>query len=370
MKILFIGSRLFDDIAYYLKEKNIYSILTESNLDALNLDLADEVHIVSRGMDEPSKIAIKKDVDAIVPLIGIDPPLEDIAIMKEKLEKNFNIPVISANINVIEISSDKAKTKEFFEKNSIKTPSFKIISMDNINDSFKFPLVLKQKEGQGGKDIKVCKNLKDMKEYLDNYNGALLEEFIEGSEISVEVLGYKNDYVALTPIYKGETTLEGIHPLSKTKYGPFISKYIDNNEIKRIALNIAKKLSADGITEIDFLFSSKTHKLYAIEVNSRPNGTRYLTSATCNIYTLLKLVDMATDDFSSSNIKNEMKNYYSCEIPIGNFTGPKPKEPFKSFDNNDYIVHGPLNYERITLRANSKKDLNYLIKKLNLNKNS
>ena len=46
MKILFIGSRLFDDVAYYLKEEGIYSIITESNENADNLDLADEVFIV------------------------------------------------------------------------------------------------------------------------------------------------------------------------------------------------------------------------------------------------------------------------------------------------------------------------------------
>ena len=31
MKILCIGSRLFDDVSPYLKEKGYYSIITESN---------------------------------------------------------------------------------------------------------------------------------------------------------------------------------------------------------------------------------------------------------------------------------------------------------------------------------------------------
>ena len=86
MKILFIGARLFEDVAPYTKNLAINSILTESNPESPNLKLADSYHIVSRGMDEPMQIAINEEVDGVVPLIGIDEPLVEIAIMKERLE--------------------------------------------------------------------------------------------------------------------------------------------------------------------------------------------------------------------------------------------------------------------------------------------
>ena len=50
MKILFIGSRLFDDAAWYAKKLGIETIVTESNNQAVNLDLADKVYIVPRGI--------------------------------------------------------------------------------------------------------------------------------------------------------------------------------------------------------------------------------------------------------------------------------------------------------------------------------
>ena len=46
MKLLFIGSRLYDDIDWYVKSKDVESVLTESNEDAINLDLPDQVFIV------------------------------------------------------------------------------------------------------------------------------------------------------------------------------------------------------------------------------------------------------------------------------------------------------------------------------------
>jgi carbamoylphosphate synthase large subunit len=82
MKLLFIGARLFDDVALYTKKMGITTILTESNPQALNLDLADSHHIVPRGMELPKEIALKEDVDGVVPLIGIDGTLIDVALLK------------------------------------------------------------------------------------------------------------------------------------------------------------------------------------------------------------------------------------------------------------------------------------------------
>ena len=89
MKILFIGARLFDDVALYTKKNCIQSIISESNAESHNLKLADSNYIVSRGMEEPMKIAIQEEVDGVVPLIGIDGPLIEVAIMKKKLEEDM-----------------------------------------------------------------------------------------------------------------------------------------------------------------------------------------------------------------------------------------------------------------------------------------
>ena len=61
MKLLFIGSRLYDDIDWYVRSKNIESVLTESNEEAINLDLPDQVFIVPRGMDGPNRPCRRRD---------------------------------------------------------------------------------------------------------------------------------------------------------------------------------------------------------------------------------------------------------------------------------------------------------------------
>ena len=363
MKLLFIGSRLYDDIDWYVRSKGIDSVLTESNEEAINLDLPDHVFIVPRGMDGPKQVALMQNVDAVVPLIGIDPPLIDVAHMKEELEEEYNIPVIAAGVRAVELTSDKIKTKEFYTEIGVATPQYQILNGPDELE-LEFPVVLKQGEGQGGKDIKVAKSIEDVNEYFEEFDQALCEKFVEGSEISIEVLGYGGEYVALPPIYKGETTLEGTHPLNKVKTGPCMVEGLDNNLVQHIAYKVAKNLASDGIFEMDFMYSKQENQLYAIEVNTRPNGTRYLTTATCGINSLCELVNMAIGEFSLAEISDKLQYHYSTEIPIGNYEGPSPNEPVKSFEVNDFVVHGPEGYQRVTARANSKKELEILVDKL------
>jgi len=363
MKLLFIGSRLYDDIDWYVKSKGIESVLTESNEEAINLDLPDQVFIVPRGMDGPKQVALMQKVDAIVPLIGIDPPFIDVAHMKEEIEAEYGIPVIAAGVRAVELTSNKIKTKGFYNEIGVATPDYQILNSPEELE-IDLPVVLKQGEGQGGKDIKVARSIEDVEEYFKEFDQALCEEFIEGSEISIEVLGFNGEYVALPPIYKGETTLEGTHPLNKTKTGPCMVNGLDNILVQHTAYKVAKNLDSDGIFEMDFMYCPKKDQLYAIEVNTRPNGTRYLTTATCGVNSLCELVNMAIGEFSLSNIYDKLQYYYSTEIPIGNYEGPSPNVPVKSFKDNDFVVHGPEGYQRVTARAKSKEDLEKLIDKL------
>ena len=363
MKLLFIGSRLYDDIDWYVKSKGIESVLTESNEEAINLDLPDQVFIVPRGMDGPKQVALMQNVDAVVPLIGIDPPLIDVAHMKEEMESEYGVPVVAAGVRAVELTSNKIKTKAFYEDIGVTTPKYQVLSSpDDL--TLDLPVVLKQGEGQGGKDIKVAKTPDDVEEYFKQFDEALCEEFIEGAEISIEVLGFNGEYVALPPIYKGETTLEGTHPLNKTKTGPCMVEGLDNNLVQHTAYKVAKNLASDGIFEMDFMYSRERDQLYAIEVNTRPNGTRYLTTATCGVNSLCELVNMAIGEFSLSNISDKLQYFHSTEIPVGNYNGPSPKEPVKSFEHNDFVVHGPEGYQRITARAASKEELEKLLEKL------
>ena len=372
MKVLFIGSRLYDDVAYHADKLGIESIITESNEEAPNLDLATRYYIVPRGMDKPMEIALKENVDAIVPLLGIDPPLMDVAIMKEDIEKNHNIPVISSNVNAVAIASDKVKTKEFFKSIGLDVPPAKVLSKEDFETEeefigklgFDFPIVLKQGEGQGGKDICITNEFSDVLDYFDRFEQSLIEKFIEGSEVSIEVLGWNGDYLPLVPVYKGDTSLEGIHPIKRLRYGPCDFEKIENEEFRRIAKHIASSLKSEGTIDMDLIYSNEENKVYAIEINTRPSGTRYLSFACTGLNPLNLLVDIAADKFNPDALEDEIKDYHALEIPIGDYEGPAPQEPLKEYVNGNFIVHGPKGYERLTIRGNTKEETFEIAKEL------
>ncbi len=372
MKVLFIGSRLYDDVAYHVDELGVESIITESNEEAPNLDLPSKYYIVPRGMDKPMEIAIEEKVDAIVPLLGIDPPLMDVAIMKEEIEEKHNIPVISSNVNAVSIASDKIKTKEFFKSINLNVPPAKVLNKDDFDSEeeflgklgFEFPIVLKQGEGQGGKDICITNQYDDVLEYFNTFEQALIEKFIEGSEVSIEVIGWDGEYLPLVPVYKGETNLEGIHPIKRLRYGPCDFDEMDNEEFRKIAKHIATNLKSEGTIDMDLIYSKDENKVYAIEINTRPSGTRYLSFACTDLNPLNLLVDIAIGKFDVETLESEMKSYYTLEIPIGDYEGPAPQEPVKEYVNGNFIVHGPKGYQRLTIRGNTREETFEIAKEL------
>ncbi|MDD3753685.1 MAG: ATP-grasp domain-containing protein [Methanobacterium sp.] len=375
MKLLFIGARLFDDVAVYTKKMGITTVLTESNPRAQNLDLADSYHIVPRGMEHPKDIAIKEDVDGVVPLIGIDEPLKEVALLKEELETDHSLPVVASPLKAVSIAGDKVKTKQFLLKNNIKTPEHDLIHSCTQMGTKKYPLVLKQAHGQGGKDIKIALSQEDVCYYLEEYDTALVERFLEGIEISIEILRWKNDSIPLVPVSKGKTTLECIHPLKKLKKAPLRiddaikdakTKQFSQN-IRNIALNIANLLKIEGTADLDLIFDKYDKNTYVLEINTRISGTRYLTAASSDINPLHEMVDMATGSWNVNNVTKRIKEYCALEIPVGDYVSDKNNYRFREFHGeNGWIIHGPDNHQRITIRGKDEKNAHKTATHLNL----
>ena len=367
MKLLFVGARLFDDVALYAKQKGLETILTESNPMARNLELADKHYLVPRGMNDPMDIAIKEDVDAVVPLMGIDGPLLEVAKMKEKLEEDHGIPVVASGVFATSIARDKLKTKEFLLEKGIKTPKFhKILpgqgTVETIDTNF--PVVLKQPEGQGGSGVEVLSSRADLDNRLadltDSMEEIFLEEFLQGIEVSIEVLRWKGSSVPLVPVYKGETTVEGIHPLNKIKKAPLDVDGIDNRKnnrnIQELASKIAELVGIEGTADIDIIFNAETKENNIIEINNRPSGTRYITAASTDVNPLHELVDMGADCWNPENVQKRLKDFAGLEIPVGKLESDRNNYKFRNFSGEEsWIVHGPENYERITIRGKTMK---------------
>ena len=183
------------------------------------------------------------------------------------------------------LAMDKIASKKIFNKNNILTPKFiKFKNNSEVNSNLKnkirkklkFPVVVKPiNEGSSvGVYISTEKNLKKNLLKLRKYKEVIIEEFINGREIQVAILGKKKlgaielkpkrkfyDYKAK---YDTKSKTEHIIPVNLTKKSL--------NKVLNIALKAHKLLKCKGVTRSDFKFFK--NKFYLLELNTQPGMTK------------------------------------------------------------------------------------------------
>jgi len=179
------------------------------------------------------------------------------------------------------IALNKVCSKIIFEENEINTPKWEFVPTMPGNDwtpKLDFPLVVKPNTGGSSIDIEMVEDMdslkKAMKRILDQREGVLIEERIEGMEITCGVLGDS----PLPPIL--------IEPDSNSNFFDYYSKYTKGaakeicpapisedltKRIKELALKCHNILGLSGYSRTDFIV--RGDEIYALEVNTLPGMT-------------------------------------------------------------------------------------------------
>ena len=120
----------------------------------------------------------------------------------------LDIPYTGSNTFSLALALNKALTKKILKAENIPTPNFQLFTKGSqeLDPVLKFPLIIKPNcEGSAkGIDISNVVNSKDdlykkAKEIINSYKQeALVEEFIEGKELTVGIL--ENGKTTILPI--------------------------------------------------------------------------------------------------------------------------------------------------------------------------
>ena len=218
------------------------------------------------------------DREALVPMIC------------EELE----IPFTAAGSETLVITLNKAKTKEILENNRIATPKFQIFENedDELLEDMKFPLLVKPLLEGSSKGL-LNENLvndneslrKIIKKIKINYGQpAIVEEFLNGREFTVSVIGYENPIILPIVEIKFDHLPKNIHPMDSyeakwiydnpnAKIDPLvcpaeIDKELEN-KIKEVALKTFKVLDCKDWARIDIRLD-KDGVPNVLEVNALP----------------------------------------------------------------------------------------------------
>ena len=127
-------------------------------------------------------ICNENDINLVIPLNDND--LEPLSIGKSFLEQNGRIVVV-CNKQSIKISTDKLKTYDFFKDVGIKTPKTWKSNEKNKSD---FPILIKPRYGSAGQNVFKVNNQDELKFYIPRITDPIIQEFIDGSEITTDVI--------------------------------------------------------------------------------------------------------------------------------------------------------------------------------------
>ena len=178
---------------------------------------------------------------------------------------------------------DKLKSKEIFEKNGLEVPLRMMLqhSPSENNDivikplregsSFGVSIIKRWWDYKKSRpSLETEEALKEAQKYGD---GVLIEEFIEGKELTVAIVG-ESTYPAIEIIspnefYDFSAKYDGIG----TKYIPANLSSTETKKLSEICLKAFKSLGCSGWGRVDLIKSKNDGILYILEVNTVPGMT-------------------------------------------------------------------------------------------------
>ncbi len=240
-------------------------------------------------------------------------PLADFEIAR--VMEKYRIGFTGAGSKVLQTCTDKAATKYLLLSKGINTPAFQVFQPGKpIHNGLKFPLFVKpvsEDASIGINDDSIVRNENELKRQVRSIHrmykqAALVEQYIEGREITASVIGNGEQAVAL--------------PLSEIIYGRDISarfltfdaKWVTgsieyqesvgrcptdlppdtDHAIKDIALRAYHALGCRDYARVDFRLSGDCP--FVLEVNPNPcinpDNTGFVRAATAAGYSYNKMV--------------------------------------------------------------------------------
>jgi D-alanine-D-alanine ligase len=188
----------------------------------------------------------------------------------------LKIPYTHSGVRASAIAMDKFFTKIILQPNGVNSAKGKIYTRSEIEkENFAKPCVIKPVDDGSSVGVIILKQNEKLDiSKLSNANRFLVEDFIEGRELSIAVL----DGVALGVVEIRPKS--GVYDY-KSKYTSGASEYLVpapiSKNIEEIAFEYAQKahniLGCKGVSRSDIIYSEKENKLYFLEINTHPGMT-------------------------------------------------------------------------------------------------
>lgn len=216
------------------QDSDIRIIATDIDELSPGLHLADRGYIVPRFGDSRyfqaiENIVVDEDVDIILP--ALDPILEDFSTRRDRFAET-GAKVLVSPPETVELTRDKWKTYTALE-GALPFPD-SYTDIDAVPDTY--PLFIKPRRGSGSEDAYKVDSKDDLIYRNANIEDPLIQEYLPGTEYTVDCLSSEEGLIACVPRRRIETTA-GI----STK-----AEVVKEETLEDIAAEIAEQLEFTG----------------------------------------------------------------------------------------------------------------------------
>lgn len=172
-----------------LRERGIYSILADNNVNAVARPYADEfVKVDILNSEAVKQVAIEKQVDFLIAVCA-----DQVLLTVAKVSEELGLPCYIDYDTACKVS-DKGYMKDIFHQYGI--PSSKHVFMaeldlDKIADMH-YPLVVKPVDAYSSKGVRKCSDEEELRQFfaeaaqISRSGVVIVEEYVEGAELTVD----------------------------------------------------------------------------------------------------------------------------------------------------------------------------------------
>ena len=201
---------------------------------------------VEKGLDD-----ILGDVDFILPTLEDDNALRSLT----RWSRNTGVP-LAFDPKAYAVSSSKLKSAEFFKEIGLPIP----VAWPQC----KFPVLAKPGRGSGSKGVRVFQDFNSLKNgFSPEFPPPdwVLEEFLDGSQHSLEVVGRPGNYRTLqvTDLYVDQDFD------CKRVIAPSILPLNLIEDFEELSLTIAETLNLHGVMDVEVIYSRGELKILEID---------------------------------------------------------------------------------------------------------